>query len=227
MVEQRFCKAWVGGSIPLSGSMDDLKTTYNKIAGEWNKDHGNDTWWVEGVDQFVSLLKPGAAVLDLGCGAGVKSKYLSEKGLQVNGIDFAEKMIELARKNVPQAEFSVLDIHDLDNLGKTFDGILAQAVLLHIPKKEIQTIFEIIKRALRPNGYLYVAVKHVNPGEPEEEVRTEHDYGYEYSRFFSYFTVDELKKYFNMAGMTVCYERLNDPEPGKRAWIQVIGQKTA
>lgn len=74
----------------------NLKETYNKIADDWFKDHKVDDWWVEGTDQFISLLKPGASVLDVGCGAGLKSKYLSEKGLQVVGIDFSDKFIERA-----------------------------------------------------------------------------------------------------------------------------------
>ena len=44
----------------------DLKSTYNKIAENWDKDHKKDTWWISGTDKFISLLKPGSLVcLDL------------------------------------------------------------------------------------------------------------------------------------------------------------------
>jgi hypothetical protein len=28
----------------------DLKSTYNKIAEDWHKNHQQDDWWVEGID---------------------------------------------------------------------------------------------------------------------------------------------------------------------------------
>ena len=46
------------------------------------------------------------------------------------------------------------------------------------------------KNKLNPNGVLYLAVKEKR--KVEEEIATENDYGYEYERFFSYFTLDEI-----------------------------------
>ena len=111
----------------------NLKDTYNKIAEEWNRTHQTDDWWVEGTERFVSFLKPGDLVLDVGCGPGTKSKYLIGKGLRVFGIDLADKFIKIARQKVPEAEFAVLDMQEMEKLEKNFDGIFAQASLLHIP----------------------------------------------------------------------------------------------
>ncbi len=208
--------------VKILKSMDDLKATYNKIAESWDEDHARDTWWIEGTDRFISYLKPGASVLDVGCGAGTKSKYLIGKGLQVTGMDFAENMVELAQKKVPAGRFLAMDVNDLSGLQQSFDGILAQAVLLHISKRDVPKVLKELKDKLRPSGYLYVAVKEIRPGGKEEEVVTESDYGYEYSRFFSYFALDELKRYFQDAGMKILYE--NVVASGKTNWIQVIGQ---
>ena len=57
----------------------NLKETYNKIAEQWRRDHQSDDWWVLGTDKFISLLPNGATVLDVGCGAGTKSKHFSVK----------------------------------------------------------------------------------------------------------------------------------------------------
>jgi len=57
----------------------DLKTTYNKIAKDWHKDHHADTWWVLGTDKFLSFLADDASILDVGCGAGHKSEYFIKK----------------------------------------------------------------------------------------------------------------------------------------------------
>ena len=201
----------------------DLKSTYNRIAEDWFKDHHGDTWWVEGTDKFVSFLKPGALVLDVGCGAGVKSKYLLDKGLNVVGVDFSEKMIEIAQREVSGATFRVAEIKDLSGLKEDFDGILAQAVLLHIPKSEAGAVVKGLRDKLMNGGYLYIAVKQKREDGKEEEMLKEDDYGYEYERFFSYFTLPEIQKYVSDAGMEMCYE--NVALSGHTNWIQVICRK--
>ena len=79
--------------------------------------------------------------------------------------------------------------------------------------------------ALKSNGYIYVAVKGKYPDGPEEAVLKESDYGYDYERFFSYFTMDELKSYFNDLKLEIVYE--NHKVFGKTDWLQIIGKKKA
>jgi len=44
----------------------------------------------------------GAEVLDIGCGTGRISRYFSERGAKVLGIDFSAKSIEIARLQSPK-----------------------------------------------------------------------------------------------------------------------------
>src|SRR3989338_1085130 len=136
----------------------DLKNTYNKIGDDWFRDHALDNWWHKGAGTFISFLKPGTKVLDVGCGPGHASKYLVQKGLKVFGFDFSEKMIEIAIREVPKSKFLVMDLNDIEKLEETFDGIYAKAVLLHVPKKEILVVMKKITSKLKPSGYFYVAV---------------------------------------------------------------------
>jgi len=202
----------------------NLKDTYNKIANDWYNDHKADDWWVDGTDTFVSFLNDNKTILDVGCGAGVKSKYLTGKGLNVTGIDFSEKLIEIAKREVLGAQFHVMDMKDVSNLGIKFDGIFAQASLLHIPKKEIAGVLTGLLSCLISGGYLYAAVKGTRPDGKDEEVLKENDYGYQYERFFSYFTMDELKKHFFDLGLSIVYE--NSKLVGKTTWLQIIGKKS-
>lgn len=200
----------------------NLKDTYNRIAEDWFRDHHQDTWWVEGTEKFVSFLKPGASVLDIGCGAGVKSKWLLNKGLKVMGGDFSENMVNIAKREVPGATFRVMDIKHLGEVDGTFDGVFAQAVLLHIPKTEAAAVIAGLKRKLNSGGYLYIAVKEKRPEGKEEEILVEEDYGYKYERFFSYFTLPEIQKYLTDIGMQICYENVS--RTGHTNWIQVVAK---
>ncbi len=206
-----------------SYSEEKMREAYNRIAEDWHQDHKPDTWWIKGTDAFISFLRPGAHVLDVGCGGGTKSAYLIEKGFRVVGIDFSDGMIEIAKREVPEAEFAVMDMKDLSGIRREFDGVFAQASLLHIPKNEVHSVFREFLSRLKPNGYLYVAVKEKNEGQLDEEIKKESDYGYEYERFFSFYTSVELKQYFLDAGLAIVYE---DVVPsGKTRWISVIGRK--
>lgn len=202
----------------------DLQDTYNKIAADWHKDHKQDSWWIEATDKFISLLPAGGKVLDVGCGAGTKAKYLADKGLQVLGIDIAENLIAIAKTEVPDARFLVMDMKELGGLVESFDGVFAQASLLHIPKQEISAVIKSLLGKLKKNGYFYVAVKEIKPGQAEEEIVKENDYGYDYERFFSYYALDEIKEYLTDLGMEVVYSSAS--LPFKTNWIQVIAKKT-
>lgn len=201
----------------------NLKDTYNKIAEDWHADHKQDDWWVEGTNHFCSLLDKGDKVIDVGCGAGVKSRYLSKKGLDVTGIDFSEKLIDIAKRESTGIEFVVMDMKDLSKLNRKFDGVFAQASLLHIPKDGIVDILDILMSILKSDGYIYIAVKGKHPDGPEEAILKESDYGYDYERFFSYFTMDELKGYFNDLKLEIVYK--NHRVFGKTDWLQIIGKK--
>ena len=200
----------------------DLKDTYNKIARDWFADHNNDDWWVAGTDKLISMFPPGASVLDIGCGAGHKTKYLSEHGFKVIGADFSEEMIKIAREQVPQVEFRVLDLYKLDSLEQTFDCVFAQEVFLHIPKKDVEGIFQKVKKVLKKGGLFYIAVKEAREGLPDERMETENDYGYEYQRFFSYFSLPEIEKYLTQAGFEIIFSNITPV--GKTHWVQVIAK---
>ena len=205
----------------------DLKETYNQIAENWHKDHAGDDWWVKGTDEFISFLKKGDLVLDVGCGAGTKAKYLIGKGLEVIGIDFSIRMVELSKKEVPEAEFFTLDLSQTNKLNYIFDGILMQAVLLHIPKKDVEARLKIILEKLKPGGYLYIAVKEKIPGGIEEGIKIDDDYGYTYERFFSYFSLEDFIGYFKNLGIEMVYKDIIPPSRSARKsqWMQIIGRK--
>jgi len=66
------------------------------------------------LDMLAERLKPGATVLDAGCGAGIPiDRYLVQHGYCVIGLDIAKKQIALARTLVPQATYQVRDMSTL------------------------------------------------------------------------------------------------------------------
>src|SRR5215213_7058433 len=56
----------------------------------------------------------GGLVVDLGCGSGLLARELIDAGYKVLGIDISEAMIELSRKRVPEAEFRVGSLFEVE-----------------------------------------------------------------------------------------------------------------
>lgn len=65
--------------------------------------------------------RPGARVLDLGCGAGRTTRELAERGMDVTGVDISEEMIERGRALFEQLDLRVGDATDLAFDDETFD----------------------------------------------------------------------------------------------------------
>ena len=198
---------------------DGLRATYDRIAEDWAKDHAGDTWWRECSAKFASLLPQAARVLDAGCGSGQKARFFQDRGFHVLGIDFSEKLLEIARQTAPASDFRLLDLRDIRTLSEEFEGVFAQASLLHIPKTETSSVIEGMVSRLVPRGLLYIAVKARRPGNPEEEIVTESDYGYDYERFFSYYTADEMRAHVGRLGLSIVHSE------GSQDWLQIIARR--
>jgi ubiquinone/menaquinone biosynthesis C-methylase UbiE len=98
-------------------------------------------------------LPPGAAVLDLGCGAGVPATlWLAERGFSVTGVDLSGKQLDLARRLVPGATFLKADMTELDFGPETFDAVVALHSIIHVPREEHPALLRKIQRWLRPGG---------------------------------------------------------------------------
>lgn len=202
---------------------DGLRDTYDRIADDWARDHEGDTWWRECTEKFVSLLPHGGRVLDAGCGSGQKARFFQDRGMQVLGIDFSERLLEIARRTASGSDFRLLDLRDIRTLPESFDGVFAQASLLHIPKAETFSVIEGMVSRLVPQGHLYIAVKAQRPGHPAEEIVTENDYGYDYRRFFSYYTLDEMRAHVDRSGLSLVHAAPEAPSHG--GWMQIIARK--
>ncbi|MFE2992812.1 class I SAM-dependent DNA methyltransferase [Streptomyces sp. NPDC059262] len=118
------------------------------------------------VDTLLAGLAPGSRILEVGCGTGVPtSRQLADAGHSVVGVDLSAGMLELARKNVPEAEFHQLDLASLrpepgqeaGELGE-FDAVTCFFTLLMLPRSEIPAALRLLHSMLRPGGLLALSM---------------------------------------------------------------------
>jgi trans-aconitate methyltransferase len=97
----------------------------------------------------VELLspQPGERILDLGCGDGILTIKLGERGCEVVGVDSSPAMVAAARSLGANAH--VIDGHRLPFVGE-FDAVFSNAALhwMRHPEEVISSVW----RALKPSG---------------------------------------------------------------------------
>jgi SAM-dependent methyltransferase len=72
-------------------------------------------------------------VLELGCGAGRLTGYLSEIATGAHGIDISPEMVAYCRRTYPKATFSQGDLRDVAALGpQSFDAVVATYNVLDV-----------------------------------------------------------------------------------------------
>ncbi|NMC35889.1 class I SAM-dependent methyltransferase [Candidatus Beckwithbacteria bacterium] len=170
--------------------MSDLQQEYNQYAQQYNQSHQILNPDFEKIlRKFISILPKDSLVLDLGCGNGRDMKFLFQNNIKVEGYDFSEEMIKIAKKNVPQANFSLKDIEKDLFPKQKYDGIIANCSLLHFPKNKISKIFAKIHQTIKKNGIFLVRFK-AGSGEHELEIEINQQ---KIKRFFAFYSKKELK----------------------------------
>lgn len=103
----------------------------------------------------------GKRVLDAGCGAGLYTEWLLDRGAEVVGVDASENMLAEARGRVDACvEFHQADLADGLRFAEDdeFDGIVSALVLGYI--EDWTPVFEAFARALDDGGFVVCSVKH-------------------------------------------------------------------
>lgn len=111
------------------------------------------------IDFALEYIRDGDILLDVGCGPGVAlTQYASKRKIKAYGIDYAENMIEFAKKRINEhlpiyvQHASVLELPFDDN---SFDIITSHRCLMALLDWELQckALLE-IRRVLKPGGKL-------------------------------------------------------------------------
>jgi len=123
---------------------------------QWHYDHPSPE-----LAALVScgLIKPGARVLEVGCGAGTDSIYLARAGVRVTGWDISRTAIDLAREAARtagvQVSFQRVDIFSPMVPRTNVDAVIDRGCLHNIPHEQWSEFSRRVYRFLNKGDGLY------------------------------------------------------------------------
>src|SRR6185312_13097421 len=95
-------------------------------------------------------------VLDVCTGHGVIAATAVRRGATVTGVDIGQQVLNVARRNVPDAEFRQADAENLPFDAETFDAVVCGFGIIHLPTPE-RALTEFL-RVTRRGGRIAVSV---------------------------------------------------------------------
>ncbi|RYF93912.1 MAG: class I SAM-dependent methyltransferase [Caulobacteraceae bacterium] len=109
------------------------------------------------LERFIEAVGPGGAVLELGCGGGQDALVMTGAGLRVTATDGSPALAAQASARLGRP-VKVMTFVQLREEGR-YDGIWANASLLHAPADALHDILGRAWRALKPGGLMFASFK--------------------------------------------------------------------
>ena len=143
------------------------------------------------LEPLARRLRPGASILDVGCGSGRDMLWFKERGFQVTGFERAAGLAELARRH-SGCEVVDGDFEEWDFTKVAVDAILLVGVLVHVVHERFKIVFASIAAGLKPGGKVLLTLK-----------QGEGAYRDEFGRVFYLWQDDPLRGILGRLGFTV------------------------
>jgi demethylmenaquinone methyltransferase/2-methoxy-6-polyprenyl-1,4-benzoquinol methylase len=139
--------------------MDERRKYFESYADDWDKMFTAEDLEILSflIDSFD--VKPGAKVIDLGCGTGVLfdiiRRKVGDRGMVV-GVDFCTKMVKKARRNFPFTNIYEIDadVEFLPLKSNAFDYAVTFAAFAHFT--DSKAVMEETSRVLKPGGAFHI-----------------------------------------------------------------------
>ena len=198
---------WKGTGISQDTTLSWYRDNAIQYAEETRNSLVLDALW-----EFLSRMKEGGTILDYGSGSGRDSAYFLDKGFSVDSLDGSAEMKAQAERlfGIKVKLSSFLSLEEKDK----YDGIWAQASILHLEEHDLRVALTLIERALKRDGVFYSSFR---KGEGD---------GYENGRWYTNMTE---RRFLSFLPAKLYVEKIwesQDARPGvSRTWLSIICRK--
>lgn len=167
------------------------------------------------VEDFAARLGPGARVLEIGSGGGRDARLMEELGLAVRRTDITPAFVALLREQGHDADLLDPLVDDLTSPAGEYDGVWANASLLHVRRDDLPTVLARLAAATRGGGALRVSLK-----EGDGEGWSTHG-SVRNPRHFTYWRAQPLREAFAGTGWTDVDIRSGIDGKRGESWLEI------
>lgn len=149
----------------------------------------------------ISHLPKDGNILDAGCGSGVWTYWLKQRGYDVEGIDISKNVIDSIKTALPELSVRVGDVFDLDYADSSFAGYFSMGVMGYFedgPEK----ILKEAARVLKKDGVVITRIPYFNLVRGLKNLlgfyKSKESDNYQFA-----FTVKEIRKQMDNIGLKI------------------------
>lgn len=157
------------------------ETSHNVDPGEINKFAALASRWWDPNSEFKPLheINPlrldyineraplkGKKVLDVGCGGGILSESMAQRGAQVTGIDMGDAQLSVAKlhqlESGVEVDYQLISVEQLaEDAPESFDIVTCMEMLEHVP--DPASIIAACAKLVKPGGQVFFSTINRNP----------------------------------------------------------------
>jgi len=164
----------------------------------------------DSIERFCNLIGPkNPKILELACGPGNVTRLLKLQfpESRIVALDLAPKMIEIAKKALPDVDFRVMDVRLISSIPEVFDAIICSFCLPFLSKSDAEKLISDCADRLVPGGILYISTMEGNADRAGFETTS---FSGESEIYFNYHRQSDLEKAFAENGIEVRHLKLQD-----------------
>lgn len=196
---------------------------FDEFACEYEQRFMNIESYSDSIDAFCSHIRTEKPrILELGCGPGNVIRLLKIRfpEAQITAIDLAPKMIEIARIQMPDVDFRVMDVRNISTISRKFDAVMCSFCLPFLSKIDANQLIANCAKLLSPDGALYISTMEGDESKAGFEATS---FSGAAEIYFNYHNQADLQLAFAEYGFEISYLKLQDyMEPDGRVTTDLI-----
>lgn len=183
---------------------------FDEFADEYASRFENVSGYIDQLTYFCNQIKSDKpAILELACGPGNVTRFLKNNfpESRIFAVDLAPRMIEIARKTLPDVDFRVMDVRRISEIDGKFDAVMCSFCLPFLSKADSAKLIGDCSALLNHGGIIYLSTMEGDENRAGFETTS---FSGDAGIYFNYHRQQDLENAFAKNGFEIRQVKLQD-----------------